>query len=590
MIDCICSAATRLVTRCSVSTRWVGLVATLVIIGVTPAQRKRGSTGDQAPVPKLTREEAELLAEDLDGFHKAETREERSDLFEDVIDAGPVGAQTMLELVEKRLAKVRPKYLRELQRWLKGAYTKRLIGLTDEEIRTVQHARRLWKSYVLHGGHRKNFQAEFLGPMQAAARALLLRADDVKEPALREQRQELVEFGGYRKAVRAALKIDPDPTKGRLSPTKIPYPRLDQPPTFVDSLHHTERTLVLAYTVAPLGAQPVLLFNDDAAQQIDVQEAEFVLFGNEMRILAGTIAWRVDPLGNAVARDHSEDRTKGLAKGHMSSIPEKRGFTHRSRRFGSARFGSEGVGGGRDGRGYIRGLSYGGGHTGPLYSLKRNCVGVGRRGSAYTSIYRTDRRIVHPCQAVAGELALPPGLNRSAVRGTARSVLAHLQAGRFGRAHRLLEKARPANEEAAMLQRFLRAAVSVEVDWVLDSAAAIAAAGDIYEAHRRLVAGRKSFLGISRFEDEAAKRIERLTAPEHEQELRAGKAFHRMALGDSDEQARSRAVRMLKKRFGNTVYAAAAKAMAGKGGPFHYFIGQRPDLEAYEYPPQPNRK
>ena len=443
---------------------------------------------------------------------------------------------------------------------------------------------------MLHGGHRKSFQDEFLAPMQAAAEILVLRAEAVKDPDLRRQREELVEFAGYQKKTREVLGTDPDPTVGKLSPTEIPYPRLDQPPTFLDSLHHTERTLVLAYTVAPPGARPILLFNDAAAREIDVQEAEFVLFGNEMRLLAGTIAGQVDPLGNAVARDHSEDRTKGLAKGHMSEVPGKRGFTHRSRRMGAARFGSEGVGGGRSGRGYIHGLSYGGGHTGPLYSLKRNCVGVGRRGNAYTSIYRTDRKLVHDCQAVAAELALPPGWDRSTLRGTTRKVFSQLLAGRFRRAHELIEGLRPANEESAMLLRFFRAAIDVEVDWTLDSAAAIEAAGDVYEAHRRLIACKKTLKGILRFDVFVEAPLKRLAAPELAVELRAGEAFHRIVLGDLADEERQRAVRTFVKRHGGTVYAAALEKLGSEGGPFGHFLARQPTLEKYEYPPRPESK
>ena len=71
-------------------------------------------------------------------------------------------------------------------------------------------------------------------------------AEELQDQELQGQRELLVEFGGYLKTARVASGIDVDPTVGKLSPTRIPYPRLDQPPTFLDSLHHTERTLVLA--------------------------------------------------------------------------------------------------------------------------------------------------------------------------------------------------------------------------------------------------------------------------------------------------------------------------------------------------------
>ena len=238
---------------------WIGTAAAAALATATPAQ------GSDDP-SKLTFEQSRQLADDLDAFRKATRPEERGRRFGRMIELGTPGAGTALRHLEDRLAELRGEYVLRLQRWLPDAYEQRLIELDHEQIVAVQRARRLWKSYVLYGGHRKSFQAEFLDPMQEAARILLIRAEEVQEPTLHAQRAELVELAGYRKQARGVLGIDPDPTIGKLSPTGIPYPRLDQPPTFLDSLHHTERTLVLAHTIAPPGARPVLLFNDDAAR------------------------------------------------------------------------------------------------------------------------------------------------------------------------------------------------------------------------------------------------------------------------------------------------------------------------------------
>jgi hypothetical protein len=528
------------------------------------------------------------LSDHLGALQKATQAAERKQHFELALAAGEAGAKAGLAIVDDRLDRLMAEYVPALQGWLQDAYPTHLASLDYEQILIIQRARRLWRSYVLHGGHRKSFQDEFLTPMKAARDVLLLQAKDIEEPAIQQQRAQLLEFAGYRERACEALQLDLDPTKDKVSPTGIPYPRLDQPPTFADSLHHTERTLVLAYTVAPPGARPVLMFNDAAAREIDVQEAEYVLFGNEMRILAGTIAWQVDPLGNAVTRDHSQDRTKGLAKGHMSSIPEKRGFTHRSRRMGARRFGSEGAGGGSSGRGYIRGLSYGGGHTGPLYSLRRNVVGVGRRGGTYTSIYATDRALVHDCQAVKGELALPPGWDSGQLRGTASKAFARIRSGKFNSAYKIIEDARTTNEETLLLLRFLKAAIEVECDWTLDSAAAIEAAGDIYEAQRRLAAGKKSLKGIVRFDAFAAAPLAALTAPGRTDELRAGEAFYRIVLGDMKEAEQQRAGRRLIKQHPDSIYAKAIGNLGGDGGPFAPFLAKHPTLEKFDYPPRPD--
>lgn len=565
------------------------LAVFVLLVSACPGQVAKKAAPSPATDAKLSSEQKRQIVEGLDTFAKSIDRSERRYLIEQVIGLGPGGARLALQHIDKQLASLRGKYTVALQAWLEDAYMRHLISLSDEQIMIVQRARRLWRSYVLHGGHRSNFQAEFLAPMKAAGEALLLRAEDVKDEPVCSQRKTLMELGEYQAMAHTALGMQTDPTVGKFSPTQIAYAPLDQPPTFLDSLHHTERSMVLAHTVAPPGAQAVLMYNDEAAQEIDVQEAEYVLFGNEMRMLSGTIVWRVDPLGNAVARDHSNDRTKGLATGHMSSIKEKRGFTDRSRRMGARRFGSEGVGGGASGRGYINGLSYGGGHTGPLYSLRRNCVGVGRRKNAYTSIYGTDRSIVHDCQAVANELVLPPGWSNTRLRGSARSIFSKLQSGEFGHAARALAKARPSNEKTSMLLRFFRAAVQTEIDWILDSSAAIEDAGDVYEARRRLLAGAKMFKGNPAFEEEGILRLAMLADPALAQALKAGEAFHRMVLGDLDGAGRAKASRALIRRYGGTAYAEAAKAADEPGAAFAYFVGKQATVEKYEYPPTAKR-
>ncbi len=544
-----------------------------------------GLAAQQAPPAKLSLQQHAELREHLEAFRRAATEAERRALAERMFALGPAAARVVLDQVQPQLDREFGRYKEQLQQWLPDAYERRLVSLDREQAVSIQRARRLWKDYVLHGGHRSDFQAQFLKPMEAARDLLLIRLEEVDEPELKAQRARLLELGGYRERARGLLGVDPDPTANKRSPTDIPYAHLDQPPTYRDLLHHTERTLVLAWTVAPPGARPVLEFNDRAAREIDVQEAEYVLYGNEMRLLAGTIAWQVDPLGNAVARDHSDDRTKGLAKGHMSSIPEKRGFTYRSRRMGARRFGSEGVGGGSSGRGYIHGLSYGGGHTGPLYSLKRNVVGVGRRGGAYTSIYATDDRLRHDCQALADELALPPGWDRASIQGTARSVLSKLQAGDVGKAYRLVEKARPKGDRDRMLLRFLGAAVQAEIDHLLDGAAAIEAAGDVFEAHRRLYEARKRFAGALPFDVFGAAELTRLGGDALSDERRAGEAFHRAAAGDQSEEARQKAARALTARHAGTRYAAAADALA-RGEPFAPFVARNPAVEKFGYPPR----
>ena len=128
--------------------------------------------------------------------------------------------------------------------------------------------------------------------------------------------------------------------------------------------------LVLARTVAHPDAEPVLLQNAEACAELDLLEADFVMYGNQVRMLSGSIAWVADPLMTACARDHSNDRKEGTASGHQSTLPDKKFPADRARRFG-CRVGPEGAGGGATGEQAMRGFSYNG--TG--HGVSRNASG-----------------------------------------------------------------------------------------------------------------------------------------------------------------------------------------------------------------------
>jgi hypothetical protein len=427
------------------------------------------------------------------------------------------------------------------------------------------------------------------------AEFLLLKVEDIGDAEVAAQREVLNEFDGYRSRCHGLLKIAPDPTAGKVSPTGIAYAPLDQPPTFHDSLRHLERTLVLANTVASEGARRVLMMNDAAAREIDVQEAEFTMFCNEDRMLAGTVAWRVEPLGCAVTRDHSNDRKDGKASGHMSTVAGKHGFGDRNKRMGAPFYNSEGAGGGRNGRGYANGLSYGGGHTGPLYSLRRNCVGVGRRGRTYTSQYRFDKSLIHPCPATENELWMPPGVGAADIRNASvLGVYRALKAGSFGVAQKFIERALPQTDVDKVLLRFLSGAIDIEADWLIECVGAIERAGDVYEAKARLTDGLRRFKGVVRFEEKAAEISARLDAEEMAALIRAGQVFHRVTQsGYKEVQIRQVAPQFIK-LYEGTVYADALKLAVEseekKGQWFALFLEKAPELKKYEYPPEPKGK
>ncbi|MHC4200940.1 MAG: hypothetical protein ACYSU0_13185 [Planctomycetota bacterium] len=583
-------------------------------IVLIPAIAWGGSAGARGPArgskpavegPKLTREQAKQLRTLLEGFRQAEDQAGRKALFDEMIGLVPSAVTIVKPVIDRNLNEAEQKYIKILAPKIRAAYLKRLSELTDEQVLLVQGTRRFWKDYLLNGGGREDFRKVYLKPIWDMAAFLLLKVGDIDDEEIAAQRKLLEEFAGYRSECHRILKVDPDPTVGKVSPTGIAYAPLDQPPTFRDNLHHLERTLVLAHSVASEGARRVLMMNDAAAREIDVQEAEFTMFCNEVRMLAGTVAWRVEPLGCAVTRDHSNDRKEGKASGHMSTVPGKHGFGDRNRRMGAPFYNSEGAGGGRNGRGYANGLSYGGGHTGPLYSLRRNCVGVGRRKGAFTSQYRFDKSIIHPCPATENELWIPPGVGPRDIRSASvLNVYRALKVGAYGTAQKLIERVKPrppaqpggsptgaprADIDAVLL-RFFRNAVDMETDWFLECVGAIERAGDVYEVKVRLADGLRRFRGIGRVEEKASEISQRLAGEEMVDQVRAGRVFHWLARSGYKESQLRQLLPQFLKRYEGTAYAEALKLAVTdeekKGQWFAYFLDKNPELRKYEYPPK----
>lgn len=529
-------------------------------------------------------------AELLKSFRGSPDPGVRRSAFERLIARDPAAAATLKAVVDPVLAEGERSYAALLAPRIRAAYLERLGSLGEEQVRKVLATRRHWKDYLLHGGDREDFRELYLKPIREIAGSLLFRVEDLPDEELRATRARLLEYGGYQARCDAILKIDPDPAKGRKSPTGIAYAPLTQPPAFADRLRHLERTLLLCHTVASSGARRVLLMNDAAAREIDVQEAEFGLFCNEVRMLAGTVAWRVEPLGCAVTRDHSHDRKEGRASGHMSDVPGKRGFTDRNERMGAPFYHSEGAGGGNSGRDYAEGLSYGGGHTGPLYSLVRNCVGVGRRDGVYTSQYRLDKSLLHPCPATEDELWMPPGVEAADLPGgELRAVYRAMKAGAFGAASALAARLKPRDGLERAVAAFFGAAADVEADWAADGVAEIEKTGDLFEAKRRLADGLKRFKGMPRFEERTSAVSERLKAKEAKDEIEAGEAFRRiLAIPLKEEAMRIPALRQFGKRHEASAYAraveAALKERKGEIAWFGYFVGRNPNAKNYGYP------
>lgn len=454
----------------------------------------------------------------------------RTAAIDRIIALGPEAAALVSPILAAQLDNELAQYTKVVEPVIRTAYLTKLAAITDEQMDHILRTRLLWQPYILNGGHDPKFPEVFLGPIWKMKEMLLLKPSELNDPQVVTSRQKLLEYAGHQERLNKVLGINPDPTVGKLSPTNIEYAHLDQPPTFTDKLSHLERTLILINSVASPGARDVLLMNDLAAREIDVQEADYVMTSNEVRMLAGSIAWQVDALGCAVTRDHSTDRKEGRASGHMSDVPGKHGFTDRNKRMGARFFGSEGAGGGNSGSNYLIALSYSGdGHGGPLYGLKRNVVGVGRRGGVYTSQYATDASLIHPCPATDDEIWMPPGITARDLRESAtQEAYKAMKATAFGKAFTMLEKTKASTGADAIAKRFFTRSITVQATVAITDVTTIESSGDVFGAQVALTKSLSRFKGIPTFEEGIQGAVERLAAKELRPEMTAGLAYYRI--------------------------------------------------------------
>jgi len=491
-------------------------------------------------------------------------------------------ALTRLEtVIDKKLGALERDYARLLDEPVRAAYHKRLRELSDEELRQVAMVRRVWRNYILKPSTQLHFQQHFLRPATKVCELVLPDVATIETKQSKAQLRRMREFNGYRDEVRLALGLDADPTTGKQAPTGIPMPPLTEPRSYDEHLDHLHRSIAIASTAAPREAQDILIGNADKARLIDKEEAEFVLYANEIRAMMGVISWSTDILACAATRDHSKDRVDGNASGHFSKLPGKRGFTDRLRRFGTGAS-SEGAGGGGNGRHYLHGLSYGGGHTGPLYSMKRNRVGVGRFGNCYTSVYAGQKNLFHRCQASTGELFMPPGIELADITDPSLQDIYHaLLFENYGGARQLVKEAKAQSKMDKFVRSYFAVAIEVEADWHVECITHFVEAGDLYAASRMIDRAR------SKFGDAIDKRLrpfeKRMKTNAGRAALAAGKAYAE-ACASNDKGA----MRAVVAAHPKTVYAKAAQHYLGDTEskhptPLGWFLAADRYLARYEY-------
>ncbi|MFT4513957.1 MAG: hypothetical protein ACI89X_002484 [Planctomycetota bacterium] len=493
------------------------------------------------------------------------------------------GAWLKLEqAIDDKLDVLERGYAELLDESIRTAYHRRLRSLTDAEMHEVARVRRVWSNYILRPATQLHFQQHFLMPATNVGKLLLPDLVEIQTKASNKQLKRMHEFNGYRNEVREALGLGMDPTTGKKAPTGIPMPPLSKPRSYQEHLDHLHRTMSVASSVAPREANGILLRNAHKARKIDLEEAEFVLYSNEIRCLMGVLCWETDVLACAATRDHSKDRVDGNASGHWNDLPGKKGFTHRLRRFGTSGT-SEGAGGGSNGRNYLHALSYGGGHTGPLYSMKRNKVGCGRFGNCYTSTYGRDKNIIHPCPASTGELFMPPGIGLADITDPSLQDVYHALAfDNYVGAKQLLAASKAKTKMDKFVRNYLTVAVEVEAAWQLECITHVAATGDLYTVSLMIERTRGKF-GDSL--DKRLRRYEkRLATRSGKQLVKVGQAY--VAACEAKDH---KAIGAIVKNYGDTVYARAATQHleATKAGnqehPLQWFLSVDKYLARFEY-------
>lgn len=479
---------------------------------------------------------------------------------------------TAIQKLERDFAAARNEYVGLLGKELPSAYRRHFAKLSKSDMAKVAATRRLWQWYIAEGPFtmgdpRKQrtgiFRREFLDPIDRVAEILLIDPAKLSSGEVRKARAKAFKAAERLARGRKRAGVDPDPTKTKKAPTGIAYPPLDKPHSPADVLRLYERTLVLAKTVAHPGAEEALMKNAEACAEVDLKEADFVMYANQVRMLTGSIVWVCDPLMTACSRDHSNDRKEGKASGHQSKVEGKRFPRDRARRFG-CRVGPEGAGGGATGRQAVRGFAYNGtGHGGPLFARLRNVVGPGFRQGALTAVYQTDARLKHDCQATEGELVLPPGVTQKMLKGKTRSAFRAMKSGAFAKAHKSLSGTSPKDKFELALHRYLGARLRAEVDWTLTGIQRILEAGDVYEANERLETAQKTLGGISSFDRRAKSLKARLSKRSVADEIKVGGRYQQ-CIGAKRKLDRAGLERLIAKHP-KSVYAAAAQHCLAAG-------------------------
>ena len=200
----------------------LALAATSAAQTATRASNGAKPNAAKPDAPKLTNVQKRDATSAIKEFCKPDSEESRQEAFQKVLGLGPAGAELIAPVVDELLAAEYKQYTRTLAGKVREAYVQRLLSLTDEQVLQVQKMRRLWHDYATGRGSRHNFQKLFLKPAWDVAEFLLIKPNEMEEPALAEP--------PTRRTSKASTRLRssaPKPTATRW--TSTPTTRTDHP-------------------------------------------------------------------------------------------------------------------------------------------------------------------------------------------------------------------------------------------------------------------------------------------------------------------------------------------------------------------------
>jgi uncharacterized protein YkwD len=477
-------------------------------------------------------------------------------------------------------------YVQALGARARQAYVLRLAQLTDEQLRQVLIDRFCmtvwWKRFdkraeptspmVAAEWRRPAWEESCVAGFRRLQELLIPTVEQIVDAPLLEQRQALLAACAQADALAASQPPAAQPPQK--SPTGLEYPALNRgPATAVQKFQRLERAVLVANSIADADSVPVLLENEQLADDLDVEEASAIQYMNERRLIAGSTALRINLLSSAAVRDHVTDMGTGRHN-CVNHSSDKGDFFQRMARFGYEGA-TEGLGFGYNGPNAVDQQCYGGGHTVAVYSTDISEIGCGCHDTAPNeqAVYGFAYGGSQPPRTPWYEdgFFLPPGLDSRRLEGAAASAYAAVNNNRFQALKPLAKRreAQPGQADATSIAvRFLLAYVELQIDHELSMIESLLQAGDCFGFQQRLAAADDRLAGLPRYDRAAAHYRKLLKDGKLQEELALGRAYHARltaaaAAGDTlDRQATATDLRAFAAQARTSAYAEAAETVA----------------------------